>query len=142
MERIQYDKKIVNVGIDEEPPTIPDINGETNGKNGNEYEYSFLSIDANGYDIYYHVDWGDGSEEEVIGPTFSGVAAAAKHTWAEPGIYLIRAKAKNTIDLESDWGTLEISMPKNKPIIIPFLNYLENHPNMFPLLKQILGRYW
>jgi len=122
-----------------EPPTIPDISGEVNGKNGDEYEYSFSSTDANGDDIYYYVDWGDNSEEEIIGPISSGNVASAKHTWIEEGNYFIRVKSKDVIGLESDWGTLEISMPKNKAINIPFLNFLENHPYLFPLLRQLLG---
>ena len=43
-------------------------------------------------------------------------------------------------DSESDWATLEVSMPKNKTININslFLRFLENHPYMFPILRYIL----
>ena len=43
-------------------------------------------------------------------------------------------------DDSSDYDTIQISLstPKNKPINTPFLNFLENHPNLFPLLRQLL----
>ena len=54
------------------------------------------------------------------------------------GDYEIHVKAKDEYDLESLWsGSLPISMPKNK-IINPFERFLENHPRMFPLLRQLL----
>jgi len=128
---IWFDGRISNIGkrtarlewewedlFSAEPPSIPVINGETNGKNGNEYEYSFTSTDAKEYDIYYHIDWGDNSTEEVVGPNPSGDTVTAKHTWIEEGIYSIRAKAKNTNGLESDWATLEITMPRIKENMI------------------------
>jgi hypothetical protein len=126
-----------------EPPSIPVINGETNGKNGNEYEYSFTSTDAKGHDIYYHIDWGDNSGEEVVGPNPSGDAVAAKHTWIEEGAYLIRAKARNINGLESYWATLEITMPKIKQYknnLLGFINQqiLYRLPFFEKILNQII----
>ena len=40
------------------------------------------------------------------------------------GTYLIKAKAKNTEDLESDWRFLEITMPKNKIHTYPLLEFI------------------
>ncbi|MCK5030496.1 MAG: Zn-dependent exopeptidase M28, partial [Thermoplasmatales archaeon] len=60
-------------------------------------------------------------------------------TWAEQGNYTIQAKAKNTVGIETDWITLEISMPKSKATNSPFIMFLENHPRLFPLIRQILG---
>jgi hypothetical protein len=46
--------------------------------------------------------------------------------------------AKDSHDAESEWSdSLPISMPKNK-IINPFERFLEQHPYMFPLLRQLL----
>lgn len=41
----------------------------------------------------------------------------------------------------NDYCTIQVSLatPKNKAISTPFLNFLENHPHMFPLLRQLLG---
>jgi hypothetical protein len=96
-----------------EAPSIPDINGPTSGTAGESYDYTFTSTDANGHDIYYCIDWGDDSEEETIGPYNSGEAATVSHIWTEEGTYTIMSKAVDIYDAESDWATLEISMPLN-----------------------------
>lgn len=131
-------KGIESVG---EPPSAPLIDGRINGEAGVDYPYSFTSTDPNGNDVYYYVEWGDGSNSGWIGSYNSGETATAKHTWAAQGTYTIEAKAKDTNDLESDWGTLTVTMPKNKAFNINplFLRFLEKHPRMFPLLRHLLG---
>jgi hypothetical protein len=119
-----------------EPPTIPDISGELKGKNGDEYEYSFSSTDGNGDDIYYYIDWGDDSDEEVIGPESSGDIVTAKHIWIESGRYTIRAMAKDITGLESDWATFEVSMPKTKSIN-NFNSWISRLIERFPILELL-----
>ena len=35
-----------------------------------------------------------------------------------------------------------LTTPRNKPYLnTPFLQFLENHPYMFPILRQLLGLY-
>jgi len=36
------------------------------------------------------------------------------HIWEEEGNYIIKVKAKDSYETESDWGTLEVSMPKRR----------------------------
>ena len=69
-------------------------------------------------------------------------ASYSKQTWstaARSGRFTIEAKAKDTKGAESEWAELEIIMPKNKLIKTPFLRFLENHPHLYPLIRQILG---
>jgi hypothetical protein len=120
-----------------EPPTIPDINGESKGNNGDEYEYSFSSTDGNDDDIFYHINWGDDSDEEIIGPESSGDIVTAKHIWVESGRYTIKAMAKDTTGLESEWATLEVSMPKNKSIS-GFNPWIIRLIQRFPILELII----
>jgi hypothetical protein len=101
-------------GAENNPPSAPDIDGPTSGKEGKEYEYKFKSVDPEGDDIHYCIDWGDGSSEICIGPFPSGSTASARHTWTTQGTYTIKAKAKDIHDAESDWATLEVTIPKNK----------------------------
>jgi len=35
--------------------------------------------------------------------------------------------------------TVTLTTPRNRAINTPFLNFLQNHPNLFPILRQILG---
>ena len=120
-------------------PNAPLITGSTNGKAGVEYSYSLVSADPQGDDVSYYVEWGDGSNSGWIGPSTSGVEVTETHTWTTQGTYTIQAKAKDTNGLEGDWGTLRVSIPKNKEINSPLLRFLENHPHLFPLLRQLLG---
>jgi predicted NAD-dependent protein-ADP-ribosyltransferase YbiA (DUF1768 family) len=98
------------------------------------------SNDIDGDDLYYYVEWEDGNFSEWIGPYASDDEVNVSHTWITENNFTIRVKAKDTHDFESDWATLEVSMPKNKAININslFLRFLENHPNMFPILRCIL----
>jgi hypothetical protein len=120
------------------PPSKPFITGQSSGNAGTEYEYKFKSTDPDGDDIYYCIDWDDGTEEICIGPYASGFEATAKHTWNSQGDYNLKAKAKDTNDLESDWTTFTVTMPKLKTITI-FHLILEQHPWLFPILRLILN---
>lgn len=94
-------------------PSSPMINGQTNGNAGKEYEYTFFSIDPKGTDLYYWVDWADGTNTSWVGPYASGIEVTINHTWEHQGFYTIRAKAKDINGAESEWGTLSVTMPKN-----------------------------
>ena len=41
-------------------------------------------------------------------------------------------------DSESDWTILKVTMPKNQANNTSSLDFLENHPYMFPILRYIL----
>jgi len=122
------------------PPEKPTITGPTSAKYGEEYTYEITAIDPDDNDIYYYIDFGDGTEEIIKGPYGSGKTTRVKHTWENSGTYTIKVKSRDTYDEKSDWVTLEVSMPKNKFYInTPFIRFIENHPHMFPLLRQLLG---
>jgi len=98
-----------------EPPNAPIIDGLASGKAGVEYNYTFVTVDPEEYGIYYWIDWGDGNNTSWIGPYISGEMITVSHTWTEQGKYTISAKAKDTRGAESEWGYLEVTMPKNQP---------------------------
>ena len=126
-------------GIPNEPPLKPEIQGELNGLAGEEYSYTLVATDPENNDLYYYVEWGDGNITEWFGPHTSGEQVTASHTYLEEGTYIIKAKAKDIHGFESEWNTLEINMPKKKPYINTlFLQFLENHPHLFPLIRQLL----
>jgi hypothetical protein len=119
-------------------PEKPTIIGEINGKPKKEYEYKFVSNDANLDDIEYCIDWGDNTGELWIGPYPSGFEASSNHTWSEKGNYTIRAKARDTYSAESEWATLEVSMPKNKAISTNL--FLQRLIHRFPMFEKILNQ--
>jgi len=100
------------------PPITPTIEGPSSGATGTEYDYSLCSSDPDGDDISYCIDWGDGAGEVCIGPFPSGTCLTEKHTWSSDGTYIIQVKAQDIHGAESDWATLEVSMPKNKAITL------------------------
>jgi hypothetical protein len=122
----------------ENPLNPPTITGPTSGKTGVEYKYTFSTTYPNDQNVFYYVDWGDGTTIYWIGPYASGKEITVPHTWINKGTYPLRVQARNISGVVTDWGILEVSMPKNKGIKSPFLNFLENHPYLFPILRNIL----
>ncbi len=127
-------------GMLNQPPGIPDIEGETNGYYGESYDYTFITTDPDGDDVWYFIEWGDESTSGWIGPYDSGEEAVVSHTWDDEDTYTIRAKAKDIFDAESDWGTLQVTMPVNQhSYSFPLLQrFLERFPNAFPILRHLL----
>jgi len=65
-----------------------------------------------------------------------------------------RGIAWESYDNGTTWNDLEIAgqfekidfcfitywqKPRNRAVNTPFLNFLENHPNLFPILRHLLG---
>jgi hypothetical protein len=96
---------------DNNPPNTPDISGAAEGTPGNQYLYNIVTVDPEGQNIYYFVDWGDNTTTGWLGPYVSGTEIHVTHSWAADGNYTIKAKAKDTMDAESAWGTLDVIMP-------------------------------
>lgn len=125
--------------IQNEPPNTPDIDGPTSIKPGTEYTYVISTTDPENDSVYYYVDWGDDTNSGWVGPYTSGEEIELTHTWAKKGTYLVKVKAKDTYDEESDWTVLEITVPKNKFIINSIIvRFLEKFIERFSLIKQIL----
>jgi hypothetical protein len=83
----------------------------------------------------YRVEWGDLGVDE--GFVESGGGFTLSHKWLFQGNYIIRAKLIDEHGAEGDWATFEVTMPKNKVIQRPIMQFLQNHPNLFPLLQRL-----
>jgi hypothetical protein len=120
-------------------PSAPDINGPANGSAKTSYKYGFVSIDPDGDEIFYYIDWGDGTSEDWIGPFTSEEKIGVNHSWAKKRTYVIRARVKDEYNAIGKWSTYEIVIPKNKPFNFnfPLLNWLvKRFLQVFPLLRQ------
>ena len=119
--------------IDNQPPDIPDIKGPAQGKPGIKYECTIQTIDPEDQELYYYIEWGDGTYEDWFGPYASGEEITANHTYEERGTYTIKAKARDEKHAESDWGTLIIKISRTKSlklsriILIGKISYLEKN---------------
>ena len=120
-------------------PTKPTISGSKEGIPGNEYIYKIASEDPDGDDdVYYYIDWDDGTNTGWLGPFISGEEIDVNHTWANKGIYVVKAKAKDLSGAESDWGKLTVTMPRNKVVYSSiFLKLLE----IFPIFQRLFNRF-
>jgi len=122
-----------------DPPNTPNIHGQTNGKTGETYEYCIdAAVDPDGDDIWVYWNWGDGTNSGWLGPYASGEEICESHTWAEDGTYTIKAKLKDEYSVESDWGTLEVTMPRAKAFNRFLQGLFDLFPNALPILRQIL----
>jgi hypothetical protein len=122
------------------PPNAPTINGPTNGDEGTEYTYTFVSTDPNCDCLMYIVDWDDNSPRNKSELVPSGDTITFSHTWDQQGTYIIRAKAISMCGCESNWGTLTVTIPRNKAYNLNLLDLLiEQFPNALPILRQLLG---
>jgi len=116
-------------------PERPLIGGETNGKKGKEYNYTFVTTDPDNDKVYYYIDWGDNTSSGWIGPYSSGVVIQA-HKWSNKGTYIIKAKAKDINGEESDWGTLTVIITRTRTTNMVWYQWFLEH---FPLLEKLLG---
>jgi len=123
--------------FDNQRPNKPDTpSGPTEGKPETEYTFTTSATDPNGDDISYKWDWGDGNYSDWID------TGEATYSWDEKSDYNIKVMAKDEYGGESDWSDpLTITIPRDKAINIPILQFLRSHPNLFPLLQKLLLRF-
>ena len=124
-------------------PEKPDIDGPKEGKPGIEYNYTFVSTDPEGEDLFYYIDWGDGTFEDWIGPYQSGETVTMSHEWKGFGEKTldIRVKVKDVHDVISNWSApLQISLPKH--ITNPWIKLLYMIIERFPLLQNFSFFYF
>jgi len=102
------------------PPSVPTIQGPTTGIQDVSYTYTISSVDPEGNDIYYCVNWSDGTGEVCTGPFASGEPVSASHTWTVPGTYLIKVKARDILNAESGVATFEVTItePPSMTIVV------------------------
>ncbi|RLF52081.1 MAG: hypothetical protein DRN24_03845 [Thermoplasmata archaeon] len=100
----------------EDTPLKPIVTGPTRGTAGYSYIFYARSVDPNNDQLFYKWDFNDGNVTNWIGPYDSGEQISAIHRWDQNGTYIIRVKAKDIYDHESDWGVLNIAIPRDKKI--------------------------
>jgi len=132
---IAYDTASIVINAENNPPNKPTIAGPTSGKAGSEYEYTFTVDDLDGNDIYLWVLWFEGCPGvSWDGPYESGEEIKKTFTYTERGSYTIEVKAKDIYNAESEWETLDVSMPRNNIKL-----FFREFPMIFQLLKILFN---
>jgi hypothetical protein len=128
------------VSIRNNPPTKPVLTGPSQGVIHQAYNLSIVTTELDGEDVYYFIEWGDGQVDEWVGPYKANTTAEITHQWNKKGTYTITAKAKDINGIESDWGSLNVVMPKEHTF--SFNEFLQNLLVMFlqrfPILRHII----
>jgi hypothetical protein len=133
--------------VENQNPTNPEIKGPTWGLGGKKYDFTFVSTDPEGHDIYYKVDWDDGSNTGWIGPYISGEKITLNHSWNKKGEYLIKGWAKDIFEAQSGQANFRIKIltndktlqknQRNKNLLIA--QFLEDLTNRFPIINYLLS---
>ncbi|UCD13179.1 MAG: hypothetical protein JSW60_06365, partial [Thermoplasmatales archaeon] len=109
------------------PPLLPLIKEPPGVKPGEEAGFKFVTKDINGDDVFYYVDWGDGTNSGWVGPYASGEEVVLNHSWPKARAYLIKAKAKDD-DGESEWKEYVLIIFRGRSsisldLVCPFTDY-------------------
>jgi len=133
---MKYDVTLYSDNNKPDTPSKP--SGETNGVVNQLYTYSSATADPDGDLISYSFSWDDGNQT-IVEWFNSGETISASYSWSERGKYKVRVRARDECGFVSAWSEpLEVTMPRNRAINKPFLNFLESHLNLFPIMRYLL----
>jgi len=124
------------VRVENLPPETPLIEGPTKCRPDIDYNYTFVSTDPDGDDIWYHLCWGDKEIIYIYGPFPSGEELKLSYNWTDKGTYTITCWARDVYDEQSDIAILEVEVPRTRTTLNPFYYWLFER---FPLLERLLG---
>jgi parallel beta-helix repeat protein len=116
-------------------PNKPVISGPTNGRTGLWYEYNFSISDPEGDLLWIHIDWEYGTPSKWDGPFLSGSIVKYNYSWRKKGTYTIRAQTMDSNGLLSEWGTLEVTIPRTRVSTGWYSLFLER----FPILENFFS---
>ena len=106
------------------------------------YYYEIKSVDLDGDEIEYVVEFGNG-DTETTSLYSLGDTVTIRHTWNERRSYTIQVIAVDKHNGECLWVFLTVSMSKSKELItLPFLHFLEKLANQNPILDLFIEFFY
>jgi len=137
------DSAIVTVNIRNQAPNTPSIPaGRATCKINKEYTFTTSTIDPNGDQVWYWIDWGDNTSSGWVGPFASGATGNASHTWVKRGTYEIKVKAKDPSNAESAYSNsfeVKVKLLVSQSLQMPTI--LQKLIERFPMLKRFFNNY-
>jgi len=122
------------IRIGNQPPGEPDIDGPSSGAPGVEHNFTFVTTDPEGDQVYYDIKWGDGDSLTDYGPWDSGEVVTVSHAWENKGTVIIEARARDTFDAYSDWSQYPFTVPRDKAFNLNLFEWLFER-YQFPLMR-------
>jgi len=97
------------------PPSIPQLDGDTSGQEGDELSFDVWTTDSDEDQVYYQFNWGD-SISGWLGPYAEGVEKTFTHIWDTAGTYEVRVRAEDEHGATSEWSyPLEVLIEEEEP---------------------------
>jgi hypothetical protein len=124
------------------PPLAPTVAGPSNPKIDQTITFTFNSVDPDGDDVRFIIDWDDSSTDTT---TFvpSGGDNTASHAWSEKGTYYCTVKGEDEHGAVGEETIFTIVVGKSKAISTPFLRFLQSHPFLYLLLQKLIQQqFW
>jgi len=88
----------------QQPPTAPERYGPDFGQPGETLAYQAVSRDANGGNLSYLFNWGDGSTPAWSAELGAGDTLTERHVFVDTGRFAVTVKARDETRRESDWA--------------------------------------
>jgi hypothetical protein len=146
---VTIESETIRVRInDNRPPDTPTKpSGPNTAKLGIPVEYSTYSKDWENDKMAFGWDWdGDDIVDEWDDNNgdyyYSTDDNTIEHIWNMSGTKKVKVKAKDQTGLESEWSEeLNVIVRKSRSynLIERILDFFENHPYLFPVLRQLFG---
>jgi hypothetical protein len=118
-------------------PSMPNIDGPSNGKPKVTYEYTFNSEDPDGDDLRFIIKWGDNSSN-ITEYIQSGTDFSISHKWVEEGNYEIKVKAEDIHGSLSPENTFDVIIPRTRashhPLFVWLFERLQKLEKLFSLI--------
>ena len=102
-----------------EPPQP--LNGSVYGIVGYFYNYSTQTVEPDGEEIYFQIDWDEGSLSDWYGPYISNVTFEIRYQYRYANIHHLRVRAKDVNGALSEWSPETIVEIINHPPHNPIL---------------------
>ena len=132
-------KPSTHIITENSPPDIPTVEIPENVIRGRWIHVKTVTTDPDNDNVYYKYDI-DGHDYGWVGPFKSGVEHIEKIMVIVPvGTYTLGVQAKDINGAESGWDYSIFNVVKTKSAVSPFLNFLQNYPNLYSLLQNLLG---
>ncbi|HWR26924.1 MAG TPA: PKD domain-containing protein, partial [Candidatus Thermoplasmatota archaeon] len=109
---------VIASGVNHPPNTPAAPTGSTSLITGETGTFSISATDPDDDNVFYKVNWGDGTETDWLGPYSSGSSLSISHSWVNTGVTPVNVKAKDLLGSESGWSAehiVTIRPPNHKP---------------------------
>jgi len=125
-----YDGEFNICNLTQNPPNIPTCNYEKESD-----ELNVTSMDIEGDRVKYGVSWNNDGNVDQWTELHDSDAEVRINCEGRKGV--VGVIAEDEFGAQSEWTSVKV---KNKTFNTLFLTFLHNHPNMFPIPRQLLQR--